>query len=93
MGNKPSEQPGEGTFREDEDFVVDTRPDFEVLVRGDLVDLRTRDAGVLEGDQENVERPWLDCSVWLRVEDARDLALQLQDACRLIEESDALGDE
>ena len=32
------------------------RPDFEVLIRGDLVDLRTRDVGVVEGDP----RPWLD---------------------------------
>jgi hypothetical protein len=87
---KGSEQLPEGVHHEGDGFVVDTRPDFEVLIRGDLVDLRTRDVGVrdvgvLEHDRENVERPWLDCSVWLNVDSARILALQLQEACRLIE--------
>lgn len=83
-------EPKEGVQYESGNGVsVDTRPDFEVLIRGDLVDLRTRDAGVLASDTENVERPWLDCSVWLDMDDARVLAVQLQEACREIEENEA----
>ena len=82
----------DGAFRQSPDgrITVDTRPEFEVLIRGDLVDPRTRDAGVLDVDREGVDRPWLDSSAWLSVEDARVLAMQLQEAARLIEEREAL---
>jgi hypothetical protein len=53
----------EGAYSKGPDYRIDTRPAFEVLVRGELIDLRTRAHPMTDGDREGVERPWLDSMV------------------------------
>ena len=71
---------------EGDGILVDGRPDFEVLIQGEHVLMLVRGEEATDRDMAASERPWLTHP--LPVEDARILALNLQDAAGVVAASE-----